>query len=225
MTKGVGMTKLKMLLFGFSMSIFSAFSDGIPNLMILERHGDDTNSVTIQSCTSVKKTEKTGASGKNRVITENYSISFPRTFASCKVLHVVKSFGDFTTTVNGDEGSRPTFVYAGAVKTTVKKDPSLYLFSTDEKENDYVITLKPLAERESYAYHKISNGRGKGRPIKSGYSHSGFIVFVTWHSGTKQVFSDITELRNKRVGLTDYIASLKLVNAESDRSAPSIEVQ
>lgn len=179
-------------------------ADMIPSAGIIKK---GSSKMSVLNCTSKRRCEKSGEKGSSRTITDYYSITFQKECVKCKVFHIVKSYGNYETTVNGSNNNRPFYVYAENVRTGVEKDSTLYCHSVTEATNVQSVVINPLVERQSYAYSYISTGKGIGRPTRKGYVHKGFVILVTWPDETEQVFSDMPEIRDKfKVGGADFLA-------------------
>lgn len=199
----------------FFMSVVFTSADTIPSLGIFNPpNGKEKQKIlNVMNVRTTRRTEKTGVRGDDRTITDYYTVIFPKPCKKCVVFHIVKGLGNYTTKVNGSSTSRPSFTSKSSIQTLVKKDSSIYCYSSDEGEGVDKIELKPLKEEQNYEYSSLSTGKGIGRPVRGGYTHKGFIVLVTWENEIKQAFSDIPELRNKaRLNgtgdLEDYLSKL-----------------
>jgi len=196
----------------FSFISLCATADMIPSVGIIKK---GTSKMSVLNCTSKRRCEKSGEKGSSRTITDYYTITFQKECDKCQVFHIVKSYGDYETTVNGSINNRPSYVYAESVRTGVEKDSTLYCHSVTEATNIQSVAIDPLVERQSYAYSYLSTGKGIGRPKRKGYIHIGFIILVTWPGEMEQVFSDMPEIRDKfklegNVFLTDFLKNLTL---------------
>lgn len=170
------------------------FSDTISSLGYM---GDLKPKIGVLNCTSTRKTEKIGQNGADRRITEFYTINLPKPCATCIVVHVVKSFGAYETTVGGIKGNRPRMASSESIRTSVQKDSAIYCHSVTQGTNTQQVSLKPLVETQDYEYTNVYTGKGVGRPKRIGYSHKGFIVIATWPDSSQQIFSNISEVRDK----------------------------
>lgn len=207
------MRNVIVLLFG--VISLCATADMIPSVGIIKK---GTSKMSVLNCTSKRRCEKNGKKGYDRTITDYYTITLPKECTACQVFHIVKSYGEYETTVNGSKFNRPHHAYTESIRTGVEKDSKLYCHSKTEGTNVQSVIVNPLVETQDYDYVNSYSGKGVGRPKRMGYAHKGFIILVTWPDETEQVYSDMPEIRDKfklegNDFLTAFLKNLTLCDA------------